>query len=284
MNRLLACAALSLAVIAIPGCNKHPEETAGKIKVVVSLFPIYDIVQNIGGEKATVFFAVPPGTDPHTFEPRPSTARKIQNSALFIGITPEFDGWIERFLHGNASRNYLMTRGHTELGNPHIWLSVRKAKTIAERTAAALEKIDPANRDHYRRNLAAYMKKLNDLDAWIASLFAGKKERSFIQWHEAWDYFAADYGLTVSGTVQHEGSEKASVRSIQKIVRRARQEGIAVIVMSENVDDRAARVLAKEIDGRIVRLDGIGDPGVPDKSDYIKLMRFNAAALASALR
>lgn len=267
----------------IASCAKAPE-MSGTMGVAVSIFPIYDITRAIAGEKARVYSAIPSGADPHTFEPRPSTARELGSCALFIGVAPEFDGWIERFLPRDAARTYLMAGDGKTHENPHIWLSVKKAKGIAAAIAAALEERDPANRAHYRRKLAEYTRRLNNLDASIAALFAGTKERTFIQWHEAWNYFASDYGLTILGTVQGEGSEKASVRSIGRIVREARLKGVTLIVMSEGVDDRGARVLAKEIGGRIVRLDGIGDPDAVDRSDYIRLMRYNATALAGAFR
>ncbi len=283
MKRPFPRAVIILLLLIIASCAKAPE-TRGGIGVAVSVFPIYDIARALTGEKARVYSAIPPGADPHTYEPRPSTARELGDCSLFIGVAPEFDGWIERYLPRDAARRYLMEGDGAGHGNPHVWLSVRKAKGIAAVIAAALEERDPSNGAHYRRNLAAYTRRLGDLDASIAALFAGTRERAFIQWHEAWNYFASDYGLTIIGTVQGEGSDRASVRSIDAIVREARRRGVTVIVMSEGVDDRGARVLAKEIGGRIVRLDGIGDPGDPERSDYIRLMTHNATALAGALR
>jgi ABC-type Zn uptake system ZnuABC Zn-binding protein ZnuA len=129
-----------------------------------------------------------------------------------------------------------------------------------------------------------YDGELNTLDKSIAALFLNKTRKAFIQWHEAWNYFAADYGLVITGTVQREGSEKASVRSIKEIVERARRDGVTAIVVSLTSEDRTARVLAGEIGGTIVRLDGIGDPGSEDRSSYLKFMRYNAKKLADALR
>ena len=283
MKRPFPRAVIILLLLVIASCAKAPERKGG-IGVAVSVFPIYDIARSVAGDRARVYSAIPPGADPHTYEPRPSTARELGNSSLFIGVTPEFDGWIERYLPRDAARRYLMEGDGAGHGNPHIWLSVRKAKGIAAAIAAALEERDPANGGHYRRNLAAYTRRLDDLDASIAALFAGARERTFIQWHEAWNYFASDYGLTVLDTVHGEGSERASVRSIGAIVREARRRGVTVIVMSERVDDRGARVLAKEIGGKVVRLDGIGGPDAPGRSDYIQLMTHNATALAGALR
>ena len=98
------------------------------------------------------------------------------------------------------------------------------------------------------------------------------------------ELFRADYGLTIAGTVQREGSDKASVRSIKDIVERAKRDRVRAVVVSLNAEDRTALVLADEIGGKIVRLDGIGDPGSVDRSDYLHLMHYNAKTLAEGLR
>lgn len=292
LKKIIIYTVLILIIIAGSNCKKQ-EEKSGTINVAVSIFPLYDIVRNVAGNKARVFYAIPAGADPHTFEPRPSTAAEIRKADLFIGVSKEFDGWIEHYLPDSAARQYLIARpkgtgtpgntGHEEQ-NPHIWLSVRKAKTIARDAARALKQFDSKNSGYYDLNLAAYNKKLNEADGAMARLFQNKKNRSFIQWHESWNYFAADYGLTITGTVQREGSDKASVRSIKEIVDRARRGKVKVIAVSLDAEVKAARVLASEIAGTVVILDGIGTPAEGGRSDYLKLMQYNAKALADALR
>jgi zinc transport system substrate-binding protein len=285
MKKGILCAVMLALLVQAVGCKKAGETGRGKIMVAVSVFPIYDIARNICGDRATVFYAVPAGADPHTFEPKPSIVRDLQNTSLFMGIEREFDGWMERYLPADARRKYLV--GRTAAGtpsNPHIWLSVREGKKIAGAVARDLCALDPDNKEYYRKNLAAYDEKLNSLDKSMSELFRNKSGRSFIQWHEAWNYFAADYGLTISGTVQREGSDRSSVRSIKDIVDRARREKVTAIVVSLSSENKTAEVLAGEIGGSIVRLDGIGDPNVPERSDYLKLMYYNAKTLSGAMR
>lgn len=285
MKRYSICVIL-ISLILIAGCGKKDEGTAPSgIRVAVSVFPLYDIARNICGDRGSAFFVIPAGADPHTFEPRPSIARDLQNTTLFIGVAREFDGWIERYLPSSAARTYLIeTRRGAPEPNPHIWLSVKKAREIADTMARQMSAVDPGNSGYYQDNLRAYEMQLNALDKSIAALFMSKTRKSFIQWHEAWDYFAADYGLTVAATVQREGSEKASVRSMKEVVDRARRDGVTAIVVSLSSEDRTARVLAGEIQGTIVRLDGTGDPASADRSTYLKFMKYNAEKLADALR
>jgi len=282
----IAISVMVMTAIVIGGCGKNEEKKVSPgIRVGVSVFPLYDIARNICGDRGTAFFVIPAGADPHTFEPRPSIARDLQDTTLFIGVTREFDGWIERYLPSSAARTYLIEIKQGDPGpNPHLWLSVKKARAIAEIMAKKMGSVDPKNSGYYLDNLKDYEKQLDTLDKSIAALFATKTRKSFIQWHEAWDYFAADYGLAIAGTVQREGSEKASVRSMKEIVDRARRDGATAIVVSLSSEDRTARVLAGEIKGDIVRLDGTGDPASADRSTYLKFMKYNAETLAKALK
>jgi len=285
MKKVAVCAML-LAAIVIAGCGKKEDRPASTgIRIAVSVFPLYDIARNICGDRGSAFFVIPAGADPHSFEPRPSIARDLQDTALFVGVAREFDGWIERYLPSSAARVYLIeSRPGAPEQNPHLWLSVKKARGIAETMARRMGAVDPGNSGYYLDNLKAYEKRLDALDKSIADLFMSKKKKSFIQWHEAWDYFAADYGLTIAGTVQREGSEKASVRSMKEIVDRARRDGVTAIVVGLSSEERTARVLAGEIKGDIVRLDGTGDPASADRSTYLDVMKYNAETLAKALK
>lgn len=284
--RSYTISALLIVLMLIIGCGKKDNRAASQgIRVAVSVFPLYDIARNICGDRGSAFFVIPAGADPHTFEPRPSIARDLQDTTLFVGVAREFDGWIERYLPASASRIYLIeTKQGGPDPNPHIWLSVKKARIIAAAMAKQMGDVDPGNSGYYRGNLKNYEEQLDALDETIAAMFLHKTRKSFIQWHEAWDYFAADYGLAIAGTVQREGSEKASVRSMKEIVDRALRDGVTAIVVSLSSEDRTARVLAGEIKGDIVRLDGTGDPATADRSTYLQFMKYNAETLAKALK
>lgn len=290
MKKIIIFILSVLLVSAVSDCKKREEGKAG-LTCVVSIFPLYDIARNIAGDRAAVIYVIPTGADPHSYEPLPSIAEKLQDAGLLIGVTKEFDGWIERYLPDTASRKYLMPLsgnpgGETNEPNPHVWLSVKRAKIIAEKMARYLSDADRDKNDAaiYEKNLKIYNVKLDRLDASIALLFKKKKNRSFIQWHDAWNYFASDYGLSIVATVQQEGSDKASVRSIKDIIDTARRERVTAIVTSLTAEVKGARILAREIGGTVVRLDSIGNPDSKERSDYLKMMYFDASRLAGALR
>ena len=269
---LLLCTALIIS------CAK---DTPRGALVATSIYPIADIAHNIAGGTVTVIHAVPANANPHSYEPDPSTVKQLRDAAVFIGVHPELDGWVGKLLSPGAKKAYLADTIGGE--NPHLWLSVKKTKLIAAAIRDLMSSAFPDKKEIFSQNCAAYVKKLDALDARIAALFAGVRNKKFIQWHPAWDYFAADYGLVVAGTIESGHGDSPSLKSFRGLADTARREGIKTVLVDQYVQGGTAAALVREIGGYEVRLDSIGDPSVPGKSDYIGLMEHNARILAGAL-
>ncbi len=282
---------VSLSTISVLFCDR-PSSGSKKNVVATSIFPLYDIIQNIIEERADVFFIIPIGANPHTYEPIPSVVKRLQDIDMFIGLHRDLDNWIEEYLSEQTSMKYLNdhekedpeehNRRHRET-NPHIWLTVKGAKKLAERITEYVSDLMPDHAPHYKKNLEEYLQRLDDLDRDIFSLFENVKNKKFIQWHPAWDYFAKDYGLEIVGTIEYGHGDKPSIKEFKALVEKARKENVKVIVIGLNLESRATEALRREIDGTLVRLDSIGDPEDKEKNSYIQLMMYNAKKLAEAL-
>jgi ABC-type Zn uptake system ZnuABC Zn-binding protein ZnuA len=295
-------------IIAIASGFLHCDESdsiheAGQ-NTAASIFPVFDMIRQITGQEAGLFYTVPPGANPHDYEPVPSLVRKLKNIDLFFGIHPDFDGWITSYLPSSAKIVWL----YRELGisapgeekddqvspqeshdhdggvvNPHIWLSPVRAVEITRIIENTLSGRDSTRSPLYHERALAYRNKLEKMHKDFDVLFQSVKVRSFIQWHPAWDYFSEEYGLEIAGTMEKGHGHTPSVKHIQNLVMKARQEGIRIVVVGLNVNSPTAEALAREIDGSLVRLDAIGDPGDPLRATYLDLMMFNASRLAEAL-
>jgi len=278
---LRKCAIYLISFFLLISCGKKSDSTSESIVVGVSIFPVYDIAYNIAGGRAELFFLIPVGANPHSYEPSPSIVKKLQEVTLYIGVLSDFDGWVEKFIPGNATIRYL---GDENKANPHLWLSVKGAKRIAKKIAKFLSDIDQRNADYYMKNLRNYLAVLNRTDAQIADLFSEIRVKKFIQWHPAWDYLARDYGLAIAGTIQSGHGDEPSVKQFHRIVEVARREGITVVVIGLKLQSSAAEGLVREIGGKLVRLDSIGDPKRSDRSTYASLMLHNARVLSASLK
>lgn len=307
MKRLWLIFMMLFFLLAYISCQNIPVSKSKKLKVATSIFPIYDIAKNIAANQADVLFIIPVGANPHTYEPVPAEIKRLKNVRLAIAVHEEFDGWLSDYLPEQAVLQFLKeeeqkreqenehksearTAERHEHGqrvdhdeNPHIWLTVKGAKSLAERICGYLIDADPKNAPYYKKNLQTYLQELEDLDNRIAAIFSAVNNRKFIQWHPAWNFFAEDYGLEIIGSIEKGHGHEPSIKEFKALIDKAKREKVKVIVLGLNIESKATETLAREIDGIVVRLDSIGDPAIKEKSTYIRLMYHNAVLLADAL-
>ena len=272
-----------LAMLLLLSCGQTTQEEATKVQpvhIATSVFPVYDIVQRVAGN-AQLTYVVPAGANPHTFQPAPETVKKLQNVSLFLGVHPDFDGWVERFLPEGCSVHYFLPEGEVE--NPHVWLSLKGGKEIAHRVSEVLGERFPEKRQELTTRLADFEGEIERAQGGIDRLFAEVKNPRFIQWHPAWDRFARAHGLEIIGTIEHGHGHEPAMRDFQDLVETARATGTRVVVIGLHVQSRAAESLVQEIDGELVHLDSIGGPDQAGRENWLSLMQYNAKLLADAL-
>ncbi len=248
------------------------------LHVTVSIAPQRYFVEKIGGEFVDVNIMVPPGADPHTYEPKPRQVVGLSKSILFFAIGLQFEtSWLGRFRGVNQeikivhtdegieklpSHHETATRGshsHEEyLFDPHIWLSPRLVMKQAERILDALVETDPAHADAYRLNYTRFIEELESLDRYIQSVFQSSKgQRRFLVFHPSWGYFARDYGLEQIA-IEIDGKEPKPVELVG-IFDTAKKLGIRVIFVQPQFSVKSARMIADAIGGTIVYADDLSE-------------------------
>ncbi|NOZ13717.1 MAG: zinc ABC transporter substrate-binding protein [Acidobacteria bacterium] len=250
------------------------------VSIAVSVYPVADIVTQIAGPAASVKTVIPPFANPHHFTPLPSTAVELQNTAVFFGVTPELDGWIRKFLPKTARVFFLKGKNQP---NEHIWLYPEGGKRIAEAVADTLSKLYPAQSALFQQNLKNFLLKMDETDRKLARILAPVRGAVFIQYHPAWNAFAAAYGLKIMATISNGHGKEISPRELMRLIQKARAAHVRVVVMGLHKNSRTAETLIREIHGRELRLDALGNPKDPERNTYTKLLLFNAEKLAEAL-
>ena len=171
-----------------PSCQKSEKVTVGqkKLKVVTTLFPLYDFARHIGREKVEVNSLLPPGVESHAFEPRPADIKRIQDSDIFLFTNKFMEPWVGGLLKGIDTRSLTIVdtskgitllqrtsnRGDEEHAHadesgspdPHIWLDLANAIKMVETIATEFIAKDPQNKDFYTKNSYEYNKRLEELD------------------------------------------------------------------------------------------------------------------------
>lgn len=270
MKNLWVCLAFLLSVSGI----------TEPISIAVSVFPVANIVEQVAGTEGKVEVVIPPFANPHHFMPRPSTAVRLQKAVVFFGVTPEFDGWVRKFLPKTAKVVFLKS---PDQPNEHIWLYPEGGRQIARRVTEILSGMSPGKAEFFQSNLRKFLKSLEQVDKQIEKNLAPLKGAGFIQYHPAWNNFAAAYGLKILATISSGHGKEISARKLMDLIGKARSAHVRVVVVGLNKKSRAVQTLIREIHGRELRLDALGNPDDPQRNTYQKLLIFNGKKLAGAL-
>ncbi|MDD5127080.1 MAG: zinc ABC transporter substrate-binding protein [Dehalococcoidales bacterium] len=279
MTKTIVLSLLLLVVSPILSSCTPETAAAERLGVVVTLPPLADFVEKVGGDKVTVSIMVPPGANPHTYEPTPSQMVNVSKSQVYVkvGTGVEFElVWMDKILNQNRELVVIDCSDGVALRNndPHIWNSPVLAQNMVTNIAEGLARVDAPNSAYYRDNTTRYLRELDALDQAIQEKFAGYANRNFIVYHPAFGYLAADYRLTEIA-IEQEGHE-TTPRGIQESIDLARQLNIRYIFVAEQFPTMQAEAIAREIGGEIVFLNSL-------PRDYIAGVRSVVDAISAEL-
>jgi ABC-type metal ion transport system, periplasmic component/surface adhesin len=281
INKILILVLLLLAPL-LCGCISQNELPSGKINVATTIAPLGDFITAVGGDKVEVTVLVPPGAEPHTYEPTPSQMKDVALADLYIMNGGGLEFWMDKVLQVNKKMLVVDSSQGVKLVNesggetdPHIWISLRNAAIQVNNICSALIQVDPANKDYYLKNRDDYLQKLKTLDEELNRTFAAKSGRIFIVYHPAWTYFARDYNLDQVPILENE--KEPGPKYLGSIIDLARRNNITVIFIEPQYNPKSAEVIAQEIKARVVALDPLGQ-------NYLENMRYAGQEIAKSLK
>jgi zinc transport system substrate-binding protein len=264
---------LSVAAMYIITSATPPSSGGDKLTVAVTIMPQKEFVEAIAGDRAEVVVLVPPGADPHTYEPEPETLRKVSEARAYfiVGSGVEFENhYLNKIRSMNPGMRIINTSRGIELipnqeeyhhaaespYDPHVWTSPRNAMTMVNNTMKGLQEIDPHGSRYYQENAGLYIEKLRGLDSRIRKSLENRKGESVLVYHPAWGYFCRDYGLK-QVAIEKEGKEPGP-GTLSMIIREARRDGVRVILVSPQFSRKNADLIAREIGAEVVVVDPLG--------------------------
>jgi zinc transport system substrate-binding protein len=167
--------------------------------------------------------------------------------------------------------------------NPHVWVSVSRHILQVRHIAEGLARADPSHAEAYRKNARDYTERLEQLRRRMAETLKPVRQRDLVTFHEAFAYFADEFGFRVVAVIEREPGAEPSAREMAEIVRRVRETGVKTIFVEPQYPAKAAEAVARESGAAV----GVLDPAVsgPDRPDaYIDIMERNLKTLASVLK
>lgn len=271
--------ALALVLIAPVISCRQKELVSEKIAVAVSIPPQVEFVEAVGGRKVDIIVMVPPGTNLHTYEPKPSQITSLAEAEIYakVGAGVEFEiAWMDKLISVNRKMLVVDSSEGIDLMDiePHTWLSPLNAKVMVQNIYAGLVQIDPGDRAYYEQNRDTYLRNLTELDQDIRDTLLEIQNRRFMVYHPAFGYFARDYNLNMI-PIEKDGKEPTAA-GIAHLIEQAREHNIRAIFVSPQFNPQSAEVIADAIGGRIVSIDTLA-------KDYIANLRILLGELAQAM-
>jgi zinc transport system substrate-binding protein len=299
-----AWASLLVLGLLLSGCAPAPQQE-GLPRVVASFFPVYDFAREVAGPDFEVVCLVPPGGDPHSADVTPEMARQVTRADLVLLLGLDMDGWVSKLAATERpTRQVVVTRGlpsrppdptelhefaaddhhHHDDVDPHVWLDPELAQRMVQTIAEALIELRPDREEALRERRDAYVAQLSELDEAFRTGLAEVPRRPLVTFHGAFGYLFARYGLEVAAAVEVFPGDEPSAAYLRALVDLMRQRNIDVIFAEPQLPDRAAQVIAREIGGRVERLDPCETLLVEEpKATYLDRQRRNLATLVRVL-
>ncbi|MBN9064231.1 MAG: metal ABC transporter substrate-binding protein [Rhizobiales bacterium] len=273
------------------------------VKAVASFSILADLVKQVGGDRVAVSSLVGPNGDAHVYSPTPADAKSLAAARLVFVNGLGFEGWMDRLVKSSGTRApvIIATKGvkpiqakedhdhdHGHGGSdPHAFQDIGNVKIYVANIRDALAAADPAGREAYEANAAAYLKTLDALESEVKAAIAKipADRRKIITSHDAFGYFAKAYGVSFIAPKGVSTEAEASAKDVARIIRQVKAEKIPAVFMENIEDRRLSEQIARETGAKIggaLYSDALSPPDGP-AATYVDMMRNNIRQFVAAL-
>ncbi len=254
-----------LTIVMLLGVSGAPAQSHRPLKVMTTLFPLQEFALAVGGEYVQAEMIIPPGFEPHAWEPKPSDLAKITRADVFIFIGPSMEPWVSPLLKAargsqlkvvEAGEGLLRLKSpqrrgaghdHPEDADPHVWLDFALDQKIVDSISAAFSEKDSGNASRFRANAEIYKSNLDRLDKKFQSALSTCRRREIVLGgHSAFSYLASRYGLQQVPLYGINPNSEPTPKKMTEVIQSARKNGVKYIFFEELVNPKLAQVLAKE--------------------------------------
>lgn len=288
-----------------PALSPVPLGQGERLRVVATTGIVADVVRNVGGDRIALTTLMPPGADPHSFQPTPQDMAALAKAHVVYANGAGLETFLESLMNSVGIRDRLVyvSSGVTllqaahehegeaerETSDPHTWFDPNNVMVWVGNIRDTLSALDPANAPAYRANAQAYIGRLEELDAWIQQEVAQipPNNRKLVTDHTAFTYFAARYGFEQVGAIFPGYSTLASpsAKELAALEDAIRAQGVKAVFVGKSVNPSLAERVAQDTGVRLVFLytGSLGEAGSP-AATYVDMMRYNVSAIVDALR
>ncbi len=269
-----------LVVSRLNWLSRNSSSVGEKIKVTASIYPIYFLVNEIGGDLVEVVNMTPPGIAAHEYELTTGDMKKIANSKLVLvngGVEP----WAEKIPGA-----ILLGKKYMIGNDPHVWLDPLLMIRLVADAKDILINIDPGNENIYRARGADLTAQLDKLDTEMRNGLARCEQRTIVTSHAAFGYLAGRYNLKQEEISGFSPENEPSAKRLAEVAKLVKTNNIKQIFFETLVNPDLALTIARETGAQTAVLNPLESLSAEEQvagESYFSIQRKNLANLRSAL-
>ncbi len=308
------------------GCDAgdiESEDNEISVNVVTTIYPLSDIIGELGGDKVKVSYLLPAGASPHTYEPTVEQARQVEEAHLFVHVGAGLDDWAVKLAEASGTDLVVIDLSkkvtliepvdYHHLGDdekhdhdesfhdcdhadcdhdgcdhgpddPHYWLDpIVVRDSICPAIYKQLVTIAPENEEYFKKRFSRYQQEITNLHEDITEATSSFSRTGFIAFHSAWQYFGQRYSLTEVAVIANFPGQEPSAGWVAELVEIINEEDIGAIFAEPQFPTALADRIAEESGSEVIIIDPLGGEGVPGRESYLDIMRFNLAFFKEAM-
>jgi zinc/manganese transport system substrate-binding protein len=282
---------------------------ADRLKVASFSTVLTEIAQQVGGNHVRVAGLVRPGQDPHEYQPTPSDLEQAADAQLILLSGKHLEHYLDKVQQATGGKAQALAVGdalptlkmkanpdepqakaeagqNEMIDDPHWWNSIPNVEKATGLVRDELIKLDPENRADYEKNSETYLAKLDELDKWAKRKVAElpRDRRKLVTSHDAFQYWAKDYGFKVYSIEGVSTETEPSNRHVAELIDQIKRQQVKAIFLENTLNPKVSREITKETGAKIggtLYADGLG---AGEGSSYDGMVRHNISAIVDALK
>lgn len=328
MKRMIVIfVSLLILAVGVTGCTQNTAaknaDSAGKISIVTTIFPVYDFARAIAGDQAELTMLVKPAAEVHSYDPSPADIIKIQEADVFIYIGGENDAWVSTILESMDTSNKKIIR-LMDAVNPvaeetvegmeaeaeevvaettqneakpveeeieydeHIWTAPKNAILMVNEIAAVLAEIDTKNAAVYTQNAADYTAQIQAVDDEIAGIVASSPNKLLVFGDRfPFRYFVDEFGLNYKAAFPGCSTDtEASAGTLAYLMNTIKEQNIKYVYYIELSNQNIAKAISEQTGAGLLQLHSAHNVTKDDfdaGATYVSIMQQNAENLRKGL-
>ena len=282
-------------IMAFTGCStaEKKEDEDNTFTVVTSFYPMYVFTKNIIGDipgVELINMTEPQTGCLHDYQLIPADLKTLEKADAFVINGAGMEAFMDKVIKQQPDLDVIEAAKGIELlkdengeDNPHVWVGISGAITEVKNIAEGLAASDSKNAAAYRENAGKYVKELEQQRDKMHQQLDNLTNKDIVTFHEAFPYFAKEFGLNIVAVVEREPGTEPSAGELAELIDKIKQTKVKALFAEPQYSKKAAESIAKETGAKVYLLDPVvtGEKTAPADS-YIKTMEQNLKVLVKA--